>query len=130
MDVKSAYLQTTIECDIYVAQPKGYEVTNENGNPMVFKLNKSLYGLKLSGRNWNNLLCSHLCNIEFTKSNVDPCIYTRSKNDNLTIILVWVDDPIILCNSQELVEDIKRKSCSKLNMKDLGELSLFFGYPF
>ena len=82
MDVKSAYLPAPIDCDVYVAQPKGYEVLNENGKPVVFKLNKSLYGLKQSGRNWNNLLCSYLCDIEFTQSNVDPCIYTRTKNGN------------------------------------------------
>ena len=39
MDVKSAYLHAPIDCDIYVAQPKGYEVLNENGKPIVFKLN-------------------------------------------------------------------------------------------
>ena len=57
MNVKSTYLHAPIDCDIYVAQPKGYEVVNENGKPIVFKLNKSLYGLKQSGRNQNNLLC-------------------------------------------------------------------------
>ena len=130
MDAKSAYLHSQIDCDIYVAQPKGYEVLNENGKPMVFKLNKSIYGLKQSGRNWNNSFCSYLCDIGFTQSNVDPCIYTISKNCNLTTIFVWVDDLIIKCNSQELVEEIKTKSCSKFNMKDLGELSSFLGIHF
>ena len=88
MDVKSAYLHAPIDCDIYVAQPKGYEILHENGKRMVFKLNKSLYGLKQSGRNWNNLLCSYLCDIGFTQSNVDPCIYTKSESGNLTIVLV------------------------------------------
>ena len=39
---------------------KSYEVLNENEKPMLFKLNKSLYGLKQSDKNWNNLLCSYL----------------------------------------------------------------------
>ena len=51
MNVKSTYLHAPIDCDIYVAQPKGHEVVNENGKPIVFKLNKSLCGLKQSGRN-------------------------------------------------------------------------------
>ena len=130
MDVKSAYLHSPIDCDIYVAQTKGYEVLNENGKPMVFKLNKSIYGLKQSGRNWNNSFWGYLCDIGFTQSNVDPCIYTISKNCNLTTIFAWVDDLIIKCNSQELVEEIKTKSCSKFNMKDLGELSSFLGIHF
>ena len=36
MDVKSGYLHASIDCDISVAQQKGYEVLNENGKPMVF----------------------------------------------------------------------------------------------
>ena len=75
-------------------------------------------------------MCSYSCGIGFTQSNVDPCIYTRTKNGNLTIILVWVDDLIIPCNSQELAEEIKKNLCSKFNMKDLGELSSFLGISF
>ena len=45
MDVKSAYLHAPIGCDIYVCRIKGYEVLNEKGKLMVFKLNKSLNGL-------------------------------------------------------------------------------------
>ena len=45
---------------IYVSRMKSYEVLNENEKPMLFKLNKSLYGLKQSDKNWNNLLCSYL----------------------------------------------------------------------
>ena len=115
---------------VIVAQPKGYEVLHENGKPMVFKLNKSLYGLKQSGRNWKNLLCSYLCDIGFTQSNVDPCIYTKSESGNLTIVLVWVDDLIILCSSQDVVKKIKNKLCLEFKMKGLGEISTFWGINF
>ena len=62
MDVKGAYLHAPIECDVYVKQPPGYE---EHGSNFVWKLNKSLYGLKQSGRNWNNLLYEYLLGLEF-----------------------------------------------------------------
>ena len=68
-------------------------------------------------------MCGYLCDIGFAQSNVDLCIYTRSKNDK-------VDDLIILCDSQELVEEIKRKLFSKFDMKNLRELSLFLGISF
>ena len=41
MDVKTAYLNAPIDCDIYIEQPEGYK--NDN---YTWKLNKSLYGLK------------------------------------------------------------------------------------
>ena len=56
MDFKSAYLNSNIDCEIFVQQPEGYVKTGKDGEQLVWKLNKSLYGLKQSGRNWNNML--------------------------------------------------------------------------
>ena len=56
LDVKTAYLNAPIDCDIYLYQPKGFVVSNDSGEELVWKLKKSLYGLKQSGRMWYNLL--------------------------------------------------------------------------
>ena len=56
MDVKTAYLNAPIDCDIYMEQPKGFKTQGANGEKLVCKLKKSLYSLKQSGRNWNNML--------------------------------------------------------------------------
>ena len=56
MDVKTAYLNAPIDCEIYIEQPEGFEQVGEDRETLVWKLKKSLYGLKQSGRNWNNLL--------------------------------------------------------------------------
>ena len=48
MDVKTAFLYGSVEEDIYVQQPEGY---NEDQSK-VCKLNKALYGLKQSPRIW------------------------------------------------------------------------------
>ena len=133
-------LHAPIGYDIYVCQTKAYEVLNEknekgNGkgrgksNGMLFKL-KSLHGLKQSGSDRNNLLCSNLCDIGFTKPNVDPCIFARNENTYLTIVLVWVDDIIILSHSQNVIKETKSKLSSKFNTKDLGELSNILGIRF
>ena len=63
---------------------------------LVCKLKKSLYGLKQSGRNWNNTLHQFLTDNELTQSDVDPCIYFRKSDGKfLVIVAVWVDDLII-----------------------------------
>ena len=51
MDVKTAYLNAPIDCEIYLDQPEGFQIENKDGKRLVYKLNKSLYGLKQSGRN-------------------------------------------------------------------------------
>ena len=128
MDVKSAFLHAPIECDIYVSQPRGYEKFIEEN--LVWKLNKSLYGLKQSGRNWHNLLDDFLCDLCFIRSNADPCVYVKNDEEGIVIILVWVDDIIIASNSILLMKNIKEKLKENFRMKDLGELSTFLGIQF
>ena len=48
MDVKSSFLHGYIHEEIYMKHPKGYIFYSS----LVFKLNKSLYGLKQTPREW------------------------------------------------------------------------------
>ena len=50
MDVKSAYLHSTIEEEIYLEQPEGFVKREENEQTLVCKLNKSIYGLKQAAK--------------------------------------------------------------------------------
>jgi hypothetical protein len=88
MDVKTAYLNAPIDCDIYVDQPDGFEMKSHSGERLVCKLNKSLHGLKQSGRNWNNLLHVFFTENDFVQSSVDTCVYTRYVANEIAIVLV------------------------------------------
>ena len=56
MDVKIAYLNAPRDWEMFMQQPAGFEQVDSNGETLVCKLKKSLYGLKQSGWNWNNML--------------------------------------------------------------------------
>ena len=45
LDVKTAFLYADIDEEVFVAQPPGYETTDNDGGPLVMRLEKSLYGL-------------------------------------------------------------------------------------
>ena len=49
MDVKGAYLNGTLDEQVYTRQLKGFE----DGTNRICELLKSLYGLKQSGHAWN-----------------------------------------------------------------------------
>ena len=52
MDVDTAFLNADIDEDKWVEIPEGTKLaTNEDE---IYKLRKSLYGLKQAFRNWNN----------------------------------------------------------------------------
>ena len=132
MDVKTAYLNAPIDCELYVEKPEGYVKTNEQGEKLVWKLRKSLYGLKQSGRNWNNLLHSHLIADGFTQSLVDTCVYVKNSHDEneMCIVLVWVDDILLVTKSEVAMTNIKKSLSKHFHMKDLGPISWFLGIEF
>ena len=72
MDVKTAFLNAPIDCELFIEQPEGFCVKGKNGEKLVCRLNKSLYGLKQSGRNWNNLLHTYLTDENYIQSYADP----------------------------------------------------------
>ena len=103
MDVKSAYLSAPIDCEIFMEQAEGFKVQSKRGEKLVYKLRKSLYGLKQSGRNWNSMLHTHLVENNFVQRPTDNCVYTKNEGDNMVVIVVWVDDLIVGANDQELL---------------------------
>jgi hypothetical protein len=58
MDVKSSFLNGELEEEVYIEQPKGFQLS-ENTN-YVCKLKKALYGLKLTPRAWYSRLDKYL----------------------------------------------------------------------
>ncbi len=130
MDVKTAYLNAPIDCELYVEQPEGFEVKSQNGKKLVCRLKKSLYGLKQSGRNWNGLLHSHWVKQGFTQSLVDPCVYVRHSKGVMTLIVAWVDDIIIVSSCVATHSRVKNFWSCRFKMRDLGILSWFLGTHF
>ncbi len=118
MDVKTAYLHTPIDYEIYTDQPEGYE----EGEGLVCKLEKSLYGQKQSGRNWNGILHDCLTENDFTQNPADHCVYAKETEQGKIIMIIWVDDLIITGSNKKEMKDVKEMLSEKFKMKDLGRL--------
>ena len=130
MDVKTAYLNAPMDCELYIEQPDGYERKGSNGEKLVCKLKKSLYGLKQSGRNWNCLLHGYLTQEGFVQSLADPCVYVKSTEFGQVIAIVWVDDIIIAGSNTDVLKKAKGSLMMRFKMKDLGVLSWILGIQF
>ncbi len=48
-----------MECEIYIEQPEGYEVKSQSNEKLVYKLEKSLYGLKQADTGMESF-CNHM----------------------------------------------------------------------
>ena len=130
MDVKTAYLHAPIDREIYMEQPEGYEKKSKTGEKLVCKLQKSLYGLKQSGRNWNAMLHTCLIENDFVQNPADTCVYTKEKHNEKVILIIWVDDLIIAASNENVLKNVKGILTERFKMKDLGKLRYFLGIDF
>lgn len=126
MDVKTAFLHAPIDYEIYINPPEGY--AEKEG--VVYKLEKSLYGLKQSGRNWNRVLHDCLTENGFTQNQADHCVYSQESQEGKVIIIVWVDDLIIAASDERKLKKVKGMLAEQFKMKDLGQLKHFLGIDF
>ena len=93
----------------------------------VVRLNKSLYGLKQAGREWNALLSATLKGLGFTQHLADPCIFRLMEGSSVKVILaVHVDDMIVVRTKKDCdhLRDLLSKS---FPTKNLGELNWYMG---
>ena len=123
MDVKGAYLNGILKEKIYMRQPEGYD----DGTGRVCLLIKTLYGLKQSGREWNNELDKKLKQFGFQPLRSDPCAYIRRNGEHLEIITVWVDDLLLFATSDDLMNKMKNEIKSEWTVTDLGDPAKIIG---
>ena len=75
MDVRTAFLNGELEEDIYMEQPQGFIAPGSEAK-LVYKLHRSLYGLKQAGRAWYKKIDSDsLSELGLKPTMSDNCIY-------------------------------------------------------
>ena len=89
LDIKGAFLYGYLNEEIYMKLPPGYK---EHEPPAGFcaRLNKSIYGLKQSPRQWYQRLTGFLIPLGFVTTNFDPCVLIHRGHQ--LIIAIYVDD--------------------------------------
>ena len=127
IDIRQAYLQAELPEHLYMRVPPGIPSFNEKRQPLVCRLNRSLYGLKQAGREWGVLFASFLISWGFIRSSIDTCLFTYAKSGLTLWMLVYVDDCIIVDNDESLrarfVADLSRR----FPVDDRGELTWMLG---
>jgi hypothetical protein len=102
--------------------PYGVPITNPNAKRNVYcvKLNKSLYGLKQSGRMWYNRLSEFLLKKGYSNNDDCPCVFIKKSKTRFCIISVYVDDLNIIGNTQD-IDEARNHLKTEFEMKDLGK---------
>jgi hypothetical protein len=125
MDVKSAFLNGDLKEEVYVRQPAGFIVDDQEGK--VLRLRKALCCLRQALRAWNSKLDNTLKKMNFIQSEHEHAMYRCSCGGDVLLIGVYVDDLVITGSSLAAVEEFKEEMKRAFLMSDLGLLSFYLG---
>ena len=126
LDVKNAFLNGTLNEEVYMKIPPGFQSEKEQGK--VCKLKKSLYGLKQSPRAWFTRFSSTLTRLEYTQGQADHTIFVKKgENGKKVIFIVYVDDIILTSDDNVEIHRLKSQRKEEFEVKDLGPLKYFLG---
>ncbi|GKE73342.1 putative ribonuclease H-like domain-containing protein [Tanacetum coccineum] len=81
MDVKSAFLYGTIEEEVYVCQPPGFE--DAHFPDKVYKVEKTLYGLHQAPRAWYETLSTYLIENRFRRGTIDKNLFIKKDKGDI-----------------------------------------------
>ncbi|GKE72203.1 retrovirus-related pol polyprotein from transposon RE1 [Tanacetum coccineum] len=108
LDINNAFLHGDLHEEVYMNLPPGYNHTFTLSQP-VFKLQKSLYGLKQANRQWFTKLTTFLLHHSFTQSYADTSLLTCRKGTDFLALLIYVDDILLNGNNITLIQHFKKQ---------------------
>nr|GFB39853.1 hypothetical protein [Tanacetum cinerariifolium] len=105
MDVKSAFLYGTIEEEVYVCQPPGFE--DPENLDKVYKVVKALYGLHQAPRAWYETLATYLLENGFQRGKIDQTLFIKKQQKDILLVKQKTDG--IFISQDKYVAEILRK---------------------
>ncbi|KAJ1035148.1 hypothetical protein NDA18_000745 [Ustilago nuda] len=105
LDITMAYLNSTLKEVIYMKLPEGAGVAPGQ----VYKVVKGLYGLKQSGREWNQEFDRSLQHMGFFQVECAPCIYTKRQGEDMAIVVIYINDTLVIAPQLETVLEVKKQ---------------------
>ncbi|XP_019251084.1 PREDICTED: uncharacterized protein LOC109230001 [Nicotiana attenuata] len=107
LDVNNAFLHGDLNEEVYMQVPPGLVVDKPT---LVYKLNKSLYGLK---------------HTRYTHSMNDYSLFYKKDGNTSVYVAVCVDDVLLTRSDQEEIIQLKDFLNEQFRIKDLGQLHYF-----
>nr|GEY85117.1 hypothetical protein [Tanacetum cinerariifolium] len=112
MYVNSAFLYGTIEEEVYVCQPLGFE--DPDHPDKVYKVVKELYGLHQAPRALYETLATYLLENGFQRGTIDQTLFIKKQKGDILLVQIYVDDIIFGATNKDLCKSFKKVMKDKL----------------
>ncbi len=141
-DATRAFLWGDLEEELYMKVPAGFVLPEGVSLPtgcsslssVVFRLWKSIYGLKQASRVWYIKLRGVLERIGLARSEADHALFIFCgdwQGEGVhCLLVVHVDDGMAGCNSRPFLDHVKDSILTEFGLKDLGPVRKFLGVEF
>ena len=91
------------------------------------RLKKALFGLKQAPRAWYYRMDKYFKKKGFNKGGVDNNLYIKAGENELLIVVLYVDYIMFSSNKDELVKGFSEEMKSEFEMSMIGELTFYLG---
>nr|GEZ90251.1 putative ribonuclease H-like domain-containing protein [Tanacetum cinerariifolium] len=125
IDVKGDFLYSTIDEEVYVMQPSGFQ--DPEFPAKVYKVEKAMYGLHQAPRAWYGTLSKYLLMNGFQRGTIYQTLFFRRQREDFILVQVYVDDIIFGSSNPQLCKEFESLMHEKFQMSAMGELNFFLG---
>ena len=125
MDVKTTFLNGDLDEEVYMELLKGFVLPRNEKK--VYKLVKSLYGLKQSPKQWHKKFDSAILSDGFVHDSSDKFMYFKFIKEYRVIVCHYVDDMLIFGTYMKGVCETKKYLSLVFKMKDFEWNGYYFG---
>nr|GEX95722.1 hypothetical protein [Tanacetum cinerariifolium] len=80
-----------------------------------------------ASRQWNKRFDDEIKKFGFTQNRDEPYVYIKASGSNITFLILYVDDILIIRNSIPMLQSVKTYLGKCFAMKDLGEAAYILG---
>ena len=116
-DVAQAYIRASIDEEVHIKLPGGCGEKPKK----TAKLERAIYNLKQSKRDWGHLCANTLIADVFEQCKADPCIFRKIVDGVLVMIIGDYGDGLLVGESQEDYKSLLLSLNKKFPTNDLGE---------
>ena len=127
MDIKTAFLNASINEDIFLEQPEKFKQVDGD---MVCKLKRSLYWHQHSGRNCYECLAVRMEQLGLHFSQHDKCPWTQKKGDHHCWAFVWVEAIVSGSTDEDFGQWLQAEVGKQFIIGDFDPLVWFLGIAF
>ncbi|KAJ5462264.1 hypothetical protein N7530_010469 [Penicillium desertorum] len=128
VDIMTAFLYAELKEPIEIELPEGMQDEYPAAD-FIGLLQKTIYGLKQSPREWYRLLHDVLISIGFVRTQSDHSIFikkhTDEYGDHSLYVMVYVDDLLVLSPSESAIQQFKSAISRHFDISDKGILERY-----